>query len=147
MSAPGFATPGTSGGLNQTPRLEDYAPETSKNREVGFKSDLFDHRVRLNITTFYNTCENQQESVGRIIDNQPVVAILNAQRATLNGIEGELTVGPCENWLISAVGGFTHGSYDRFDVTDVLVGPPPDLVETAQIRDLSDTRVVRGPTR
>jgi iron complex outermembrane receptor protein len=135
----------SSGGINQTPRLEDYLPETSKNWELGFKSNLFDRRVQFNMTTFYNTYENQQESVGRIIDNQPVVAILNAQEATLWGVEGELMVVPAEGWMITAVGGYVHGEYDKFTVNDTIIGPPPDLTETVVVRDLSDVKVIRGP--
>jgi iron complex outermembrane receptor protein len=135
----------SSGGLNQTPRLEDYEPEVSKNWEVGFKSTFWDRRVRLNMTTFYNTYENQQESVGRIIDNQPVVAILNAQEATLYGVEGELSLVPAEGWLVTGAFGYIHGEYDEFTVTDVEVGPPPLLEETVIERDISDTRVIRGP--
>ncbi|NOX50716.1 MAG: TonB-dependent receptor [Gammaproteobacteria bacterium] len=134
----------SSGGINQTPRLEAYQPEVSKNWEVGFKSQFWDQRVRLNITGFYNTYEEQQQSVGRIIDNQPVVAILNAQEATLFGIETELTVVPAEGWLITASHGYIHGEYDEFTVSDTMTGPPPALVETVEIRDLSDITVVRG---
>ena len=134
----------SSGGLNQTPRLEDYLPETSKNWETGLKSDLFDRRLRLNLTAFYNTYENQQESVGRIIDNQPVVAILNAQEATLWGVEGELVWVPGQGWTVTAVGGYVHGEYDEFTVQDVVIGPPPGLEETTVERDLSDTKVIRG---
>ncbi|MDP7211772.1 MAG: TonB-dependent receptor [Vicinamibacterales bacterium] len=135
----------SSGGLNQTPRLEDYEPETSENWEVGFKSSLWDSRIRLNMTAFYNTYENQQQSVGRMIDNQPVVAILNAQEATLYGVETELTIVPADGWLITAAHGYTHGEYEEFGITDVEIGPPPQLVETVVVRDVSDTKVIRGP--
>ncbi|HIG42744.1 MAG TPA: TonB-dependent receptor [Gammaproteobacteria bacterium] len=134
----------SSGGLNQTPRLEDYQPEISKNWELGFKSQFWDGRVQLNMTSFYNTYEQQQQSVGRIIDNQPVVAILNAQEATLFGFETELTLVPAEGWLITGAHGYIHGEYDEFSVLDVSVGPPPLLLETTELRDISDTKVVRG---
>ena len=135
----------SSGGLNQSPRLEDYQPETSENWELGFKSSLWDSRVRLNMTTFYNTYKNQQESIGRIIANQFVIGILNAQEATLYGIETELTILPAEGWLITFVHGYTHGEYEEFTVADVAVGPPPQLIETTVVRDISNTKVIRGP--
>ena len=134
----------SSGGLNQTPRLEEYQPETSENWEFGFKSDLFENRMRLNMTTFYNTYKNQQQSVGRIIDNQPVVAILNAQEATLYGVEADLVYAPGGGWNFTATYGYVHGDYDEFTVEDVEFGPPPQLAETVVIRDISDTKVVRG---
>lgn len=134
----------SSGGINQTPRLETYQPEISKNWELGFKSEFWDSRVRLNMTGFYNTYEQQQQSVGRLINNQPVVAILNAQEATLFGFETELTIVPAEGWFITAVHGYTHGEYDEFSVLDVSIGPAPLLVETTALRDLSDFKVIRG---
>jgi iron complex outermembrane receptor protein len=134
----------SSGGLNQTPRLEAYLPETSENWEFGFKSDLLDNRLRLNMTTFYNTYKNQQQSVGRIIDNQPVVAILNAQEATLYGVEADLVYAPGRGWTFTGTYGYVHGEYDEFNVRDVEFGPPPQLVETVVLRDISDTDVIRG---
>lgn len=134
----------SSGGLNQTPRLETYRPEVSRNWELGFKSQLFDQRLRLNMTTFYNNYENQQESVGRLIDNQPVVAILNAQKAKLWGFETEITAAPGAGWLINFAYGVVNGKYDQFSVIDHPLGPPPDFKEITIVRDISNTKVIRG---
>ena len=140
----GWSVGYSSGGLNQTPRLEKYQPEVSNNFETGFKSQLFDQRLRLNMTAFYNFYENQQESVGRVINKQNVVSILNAQKAKLYGVETEVTAAPGDGWLITFAHGLVHGKYDKFDIADTLQGPPPLLIETTVQRDVSDTKVIRG---
>ena len=133
----------SSGGLNQTPRLETYLPETSENWEFGFKSEMLNNRLRLNMTTFYNTYENQQESVGRIIDNQPVVAILNAQEATLYGVEFDFIYTPGAGWTFTGNYGYVHGDYEEFSVTDTFVDLAT-LEQTTAVTDNSDFKVIRG---
>ncbi len=108
------------------------------------KSMFLDRRVRFNVTAFYNTYENQQISVGRIIDNQTVVAILNAQEATLMGLEADFIFVFGNGWSVAGSYGYVHGEYDEFTVVDVEFGPPPQLEETVVVRDISDTKVIRG---
>ena len=134
----------SSGGFNQNPALQDYAPEVSKNWEFGFKSTLADGRLRLNATTFLNTYENQQLSVARIINNQNVIAILNAQEATLFGFEAE-AVALIGNWTTTLAAGTTDGEYEEFEVLDTTIGPAPDLIETTELRNLKSNELVLGP--
>ena len=41
-----------------------YGPETLWSYEAGFKTDWFDHKLRLNGDVFYNDYRNFQASVG-----------------------------------------------------------------------------------
>ena len=132
----------SSGGFNQDVRMRAYEPEVSKNWELGMKSEWFDRRLVANLTSFYNTYENQQITVGRVVDNQPTADLINAQEGTLWGVEAELTLVPDDNWMFRGSFGWIDGEYDEFTVQDNLVDNnfQPIIVT----RDLSDTEIVRG---
>lgn len=133
----------SSGGFNQDPQLARYEPEISKNWELGVKSTFFDRRLRLNLTGYHNTYENQQLTVLRTIRGRQVNVILNAQEATLYGLELEMQA-LLGDWSFTLSGGTTEGHYDKFEVQDVLLGPPPAFEETVVTRDLTDNELVLG---
>lgn len=133
----------SSGGFNQDPALSTYEPEVSKNWELGMKSTWFDRRLKLNLTGFHNSYENQQLSVARTVRNQQVILILNAQEATLYGVELEMQA-LLGKWSITLAGGTTDGEYDKFTTQDSAIGPAPDFEETLFTRDLSDNELVLG---
>jgi iron complex outermembrane receptor protein len=108
------------------------------------KSTLADSRVQLNLTGFFNNYKNQQITVGRTVDNQPTADLINAQKAELWGIEGDLQWVPAEGWLLMGSFGWIDGEYQEFTVVDNATGPPPDNEPIFTVRDLSDTTVVRG---
>ena len=134
----------SSGSFNQEPGLFRVEPEVSKNWELGMKSTWFDRRLKVNLTGYHNDYENQQLSVARRINGQPVIIILNAQEATLYGFELEMQA-LLGNWSMSLTAGTTEGEYDKFTVQDSTIGPAPDFIETFFIRDLSDNEIVLGP--
>lgn len=132
----------SSGGFNSDIRMRAYEPEISKNWEVGAKSAWLDRRLIANVTAFHNTYENQQITVSRLVGGQPQADLINAQEATLYGVEGELTFKPTASWLLTASVGWMDGEYDEFLVQDTLLGP--DFSEVIVTRDLSDTEAIRN---
>ena len=76
--------------MNGDPRMRPYAPEISDHWELGMKSQWFERRLQLNATIFQNDYENQQITIGRVVDGQPIADQINAQAATLEGYELEL---------------------------------------------------------
>jgi iron complex outermembrane receptor protein len=121
--------------------MRAYEPEVSKNWEAGLKSTWLDRKLMANLTTFYNTYENQQLTVGRLVEGQPTADLINAQEATLYGLEGEFTL-LLENWLLTASFGLIDGEYDEFIVQDNLVDE--DFQPIIVTRDLSDAEIIRG---
>ena len=127
---------------NFDPKTEELVlhPDTS----VKMKSNWADNRLLLNLTGFFNEYENQQITVGRTVDNQPTADLINAQEAELWGIEGEIRWVPAEGWNLMATFGWIDGDYEEFSVldtsTDAITGEP-----IITPRDLSDSKVVRGP--
>jgi iron complex outermembrane recepter protein len=111
-----------SGGVQiaQTDLLdESYEPETIWNYEVGFKSDFWDGRARLNAAAFLMEWEDLQASfaVADIDDEGTIVftsGIQNAAVATNYGVEAELSLLPTERLLMNVSAGYLHGEFDEF---------------------------------
>ena len=127
----------SSGGMNGDVRMRPYAPEISDNWEVGMKSQWFERRLQLNVTVFQNDYENQQITIGRVVDGQPTADQINAQAATLEGVEVELLATPAEGWFITGTYGYLDGDYDEFTVIDNTFDPIT-FEETRVVRDLSN---------
>ena len=128
----------SSGGFNQAIDMKAFLPEISDNYEVGFKSTLRDGTLRLNGTYFYNIYENQQITVGRVIDGQPTADIINAKEAKIEGIELELLAQLTDSLAMTMTYGFMDGKYNSFTVDDYTYDPTT-FVTTITQRDLSDT--------
>lgn len=148
MAYAGWTRGYSSGGFNQDVRMRPFEPELSGNWEGGFKSLWLDNRFLFNLTLFHNTYENQQITVGRLVDGNPTADLINAQQATLQGVEGTFRAELPANWHLQGNFGVMSGGYDEFTVEDnqVVIDPDTGLtVEQTITRDLKDTEVVRGP--
>ena len=138
----------SSGGFNQDTRMRPYLPETADNYEFGMKSDLFDGRMRFNATVFHNEYKNQQLTVGRLVDGQPTADLINAQQATLSGVEIETMARLTDSLTFSATMGYIRGDYDEFTVIDnvTIVTGDGSLSSQEVERDLSDIEFGSGPS-
>ena len=138
----------SSGGFNQDTRMRPYLPETADNYEFGMKSDLLDGRMRFNATVFHNEYKNQQLTVGRLVDGQPTADLINAQQATLSGVEIETMARLSDSLTFTATMGYIRGDYDEFTVMDnvTVVSGDGSLSSQEVERDLSDTEFGSGPS-
>ena len=132
----------SSGGFNQDVAIRPYEPEISGNWEGGMKSTWGNGTRLLNITAFHNTYENQQITVSRIVNGQPTADLINAQEASLFGVEGEFRFELPANWYAQGTFGWMNGEYDEFTVEDNL--GIPGVSQIIVERDLSDTETIRG---
>jgi iron complex outermembrane receptor protein len=72
-----------------------YKPETLDNYEVGIKTTMLDHRLRVNLAVFQMNYEDKQESIdidnadGRFGPNAAIEVIQNAAKARIRGYELE----------------------------------------------------------
>ena len=93
-----------------------YDPETVDNFEVGFKSELFDNRVRLNGSVFFMKYDDKQEDVdvpapgGTGRENRT----LNASSAELAGVELDMTAVVSQHLTLSANVGYLDARYKDF---------------------------------
>lgn len=133
----------SSGGFNQDVRMRRYLPETSDNWELGAKTTLFDGKLRLNGTFFFNSYKNQQVTVGRLVDGQPTADLLNAGKAEILGFEFEVVAQLTETLSIASTGAYLEGDYKEFLVEDNVVDPVT-RVESIEVRDLSNVEFGDG---
>jgi len=88
--------------------------ETVDSMELGFKSEIFDHRVRLNGAIFYAEYEDFQVFQFQDTDLGTNLALTNAGKVSSKGMELELTAVPSANLFITAGVGYTDASFDEF---------------------------------
>jgi iron complex outermembrane receptor protein len=94
-------------------------PEKITSYEVGTKLELFDRTLQLNIAGFLSDYQNQQ--VFTFIGG--AAALLNAGKASINGVEAELTWAPEGGWLIQGGVGLLDAKYDSFFLPEEAGGP------------------------
>lgn len=103
-----------SGGFNARnvkpgPRVREFAPEFAETFEIGFKTDLFDHKLRLNGAIFTTDYTDLQFIIRE--DFSPIT--FNAGAATIEGFELEWTWVPTPNIHIVGGLGYIDGDYDE----------------------------------
>ena len=88
-----------------------FNPEFAKSEELGFKSELLQHRLRLNLAAFHTKYDNIQ--LNSQIGISPTV--VNAGDATIYGaeLEAQALVGGGLSVNVSA--GYTHAAYDSLN--------------------------------
>lgn len=104
-----------SGGFNGRPfslsDLTPFLPETVTAYETGVKSELFRHRLRLDVDGFYEKYRNIQETAtSRDARGNTVVVTGNAAQANIHGLELEVQALPAAGFRVYGTLGLT---YDR----------------------------------
>ena len=132
------------GGVNPRPFFVQQAlpfdPETLEAFEAGFKSDLFDRRVRLNVAAFLSKYKGMQLTCGNCTAitgpgfGAPCALPVNAGDADIKGIEVETTIRPIDGLLIDGALSYLDFEYQRFGTfthagtgTTVSVGGPTNI--------------------
>ncbi len=98
-----------SGGFGLT-NAKGYRPEVLDAYEVGFKSQMFDNRIRLNAAVFYYNYKDIQVS---FIANG-AISTENAARARIYGFDADLTFKMSDNLTLNAGFGYTNAKYKDF---------------------------------
>lgn len=80
--------------------LTTVKPETLRAAEIGFKTDWFDHKVRLNGSAFWYSYINQQTL--RVDPNTALQLLINLPKARIRGAELDLQVRPTSRLTLSA---------------------------------------------
>jgi iron complex outermembrane receptor protein len=91
--------------------LNEFMPENLWTYEFGIRSDLFDRRVRLNLTGFLTKYKDQQIQLADP-GPPPLVYTVNGD-STVKGVEAELLVNPVENLMLKASLGYVDAGYDE----------------------------------
>lgn len=134
----------------QSPNLPPVLPEFITAYEVGIKSELFDHRLRLNLTGFHYDISDYQvrSGAGSAIGAS---VLLNAAKAKVDGIEVEIDAQPIKELRI--FGGFTwlDARYGKFGGPGAAYQAPfsyalPAVCDTPATFDRDPGHVTGPPT-
>ncbi|MBO9575077.1 MAG: TonB-dependent receptor [Sphingobium sp.] len=127
-----FSTGFKGGGTNPRPfyasQAIPFAPEVLYNYEVGLKTDLFDRKLRFNLTGFYGILRNAQIGtsicpVAKPAEQTPCAALINGGNAHEKGVEAEFTARPVAGLSIDG-----SVSYLDFHYTSVAAGANQTLL-------------------
>ena len=137
-----FSTGFKGGGVNPRPffvqQALSFGPETLQSYELGFKTDLFDRRVRFNVAAFISKYKGIQLSLSNCTAitgagfGAPCALPVNAGDADIRGIEVETTIRPVEGMTIDGAVSYIDFEYKRFGTytvgaSTVSVGGPTNL--------------------
>lgn len=116
--ARGAKTGGFNTGTNILASQRSYQPENSNNYEVGFKSDLLDNRLRLNIAGFYTDWNDQQAACQNApvpgVTSTQLTYVCNVAASTIYGAEVEATARLSDWFSVSGNYAYTHARYTAF---------------------------------
>jgi iron complex outermembrane receptor protein len=121
------ATGYRAGGFNPRPyypsQMSPHTPETITSYELGFKTDLFDRRLRLNVSGFYFDYKDivllSTYCVDLLPQNQatPCLRPNNVGSAEVKGIEVEAFIRPVDNLTIEGALSYLDFQYKTIDAT------------------------------
>lgn len=117
--ATGFKGGGVSPRPFNAAQVQPFGAETLISYELGFKSDFFDNRVRLNVAAFYNDFSDAQLtllSCPQFGGPGPCALPQNSGDATVTGIELELTAEPIDDFNINASFSALDFKYDCVNI-------------------------------
>ena len=93
-----------------------YGPETANNYELGIKSTLFDDKLLLNLTVFYDPYTNAQIGVQQFVVTggipENVTAVLNAGKQINQGVEIESVWRPIKALTFGLNVGYLDSYYE-----------------------------------
>ena len=114
--AAGFKSGGWNGRAGSFTSLGPYDPEKVDAFEIGFKSDFWSGRGRLNVAAFYNDYKDLQLDTVRPTDffGGQETLVDNAASAKTQGIEAELTLMPAEGLTLFSNVGYLDAKYKSF---------------------------------
>ncbi|MET0984242.1 MAG: TonB-dependent receptor [Steroidobacteraceae bacterium] len=149
----GFNYPPTPPGAGEDP-VPVLKPEILDSYEIGWKTELFDQRLRLNSTLFYYDYQDLQVSRTRVLQSGALTTQTdNAADADVRGIEAEFTFRPLALFTLSGAAAYIDGKYKNYSASapcfraDAACNPAPTaapgLISVAF--DADDHRMLRLP--
>jgi iron complex outermembrane receptor protein len=79
-----------------------YNPESVTSYEVGFKSDLLDRRLRVNLAAYLAKYKDLQLNISADAQDASLADTFNAGKATVKGIEADITAVPFKGLTLQA---------------------------------------------
>ncbi len=92
---------------------EGFGSETLWSYELGLKSQWLDDRLRLNVAAFQSKYKDIQINVQSDPTNVRITDVLNAGKATVRGVEVDLTLAPTRGLRFGINYGYLDAQYDE----------------------------------
>lgn len=134
--------------------LEPVAPESVDSIEAGIKSTWFAESVRFDLAAFFYSYQDLQIfSIQNAPGQLPTPVLINANDATLYGVEFELDARPFESLEVSpylerltffASFGWLQGTYSNF-IQSTTTQPFDDGTPVQRQEDFSGNRLINSP--
>jgi iron complex outermembrane recepter protein len=117
-------------------------PEKADSYELGFKADLFENSVRLDVAAFYVEYSDAQRDLVAIFENEfgaefQETRFFNAADMEVYGLEVQFAAAITDNFTLRGNGSYLHSEYNKF-VADTNDDGIDDV-------DLSNADVNRAP--
>jgi iron complex outermembrane receptor protein len=106
----GFESGGINGRPTSVAEIADYKPEYLNSTELGLKTLLLDHRLRLNTAIFYDKYSDIQV----LLTEGASVVIQNAAKATVYGLEEDVQAAVTTHWSLQGSLGYLHNEYNNW---------------------------------
>jgi iron complex outermembrane receptor protein len=117
----GYKTGGYNVRASSIDRFNDgFGEENLISYELGLKSQWWDNRVRINGAVFHADYDDIQVNVQSDPGNITITDVLNAGKATIDGIELDMSVRPVDPLTLSLNYAYLDAQYD--EITDVAGG-------------------------
>ncbi|KXV12473.1 TonB-dependent receptor [Gluconobacter oxydans] len=100
-------------------QLNPTKPESLLAYEVGFKSDYWNHKIRLNGDAFWYDYHGQQVAGLAVVSNYGVVGqYVNIPKSRIWGVEMEIDANPIPGLLLHQHFGYERGNYEDYSAID-----------------------------
>ena len=139
--AQGYKSGGFNGRAGTISDFNEFKDEKVLTYEAGFRSDLFDRKVRFNATAFYSDYRNLQVQIsGSTTDPTtgnpvPFTIVTNIPKARIAGGEAELVVVPTTGLKLTGGLGLTYGKYIKLPTDPQFTAAPP-LTKDSQFQNV-----------
>lgn len=105
-----------SGGINERQStnpltIRPFLPEILTDYEVGLKAEFFNRRLRVNLDYYHSKYSDIQRTVQIFVDSATATVINNAGKATVDGVELEVTASPVDGLILQGSLGYTDPKY------------------------------------
>jgi len=118
-------------------------PETIDAYSVGFKSELFDRRLRLNVEGFYMEYKNIQ--LRTTVPPSNILFTYNAAEGAIKGVDVDFQTVPIDNVTITGAFEYLHARYASFPAGPCSEFSPDGGIRPLPLCDFTGARMIRAP--
>lgn len=112
--------------------INTYQPEKALAYEVGLKSELFDRRVRINVSGYLTKYDDLQVTQFAANSGGALSLIVNAGKAEIKGFEAEVAVTPVSGLVFDGSLGYIDVKYKKFLFRDPTTNQLVDVAAVAR---------------